>query len=75
MSITRSMDEDVVHIPSRMLLSHKKNEIMPFTVICVGLETITQGGASQRKTRVTYHSCVEAENDTDELTYETDSRA
>ena len=31
MSTDRGMDrEDVIHIDDRMLLSHKKNEIMPF---------------------------------------------
>jgi len=31
MSTDRGMDkDDVIHIDDRMLLSHKKNEIMPF---------------------------------------------
>ena len=60
MSINRSVDEDAVHIPNRMLLSHKKNEIMPFTVIGVDLEIIILGEVSQRKTKVTYHLYAEA---------------
>lgn len=60
MSINGSMDEDAVHIPNRMLLSHKKNGIMPFTVIWVGLEIIILGEVSQRKTKLTYHLHVEA---------------
>ena len=41
MSINRVMDkEDVVHIYNGILFSHIKNEIMPFGVAWMDLETI-----------------------------------
>ena len=33
--------EDVVYIYNGILLSHKKNEIMPFAATCMDLEMIT----------------------------------
>ena len=51
MSISRGMDkEDVVHIYSGILLSHKKNEIMPFAATWMELEIIIQSEVSQTKT-------------------------
>jgi len=32
--------EDVVHIYDEILLSHKKNEIMPFAITWMDLETV-----------------------------------
>ena len=52
----RIMDkEDVVHIYNGLLLSHKKNEVMPFSVICMVPEIIILNEVSQRKTNIIYH--------------------
>ena len=41
MSINRGMDKkDVEHTYNRILLSHKKDEIMPFVAILMDLEII-----------------------------------
>ena len=41
--------EAVVHIHNGILLSHKKNEIMPLTTIWMDLEIIIISEVSQRK--------------------------
>ena len=47
------MDKEyVVHICNGILLSHKKNEIMPFAAIWMDLEIITLSEVSQTKTNV-----------------------
>ena len=38
------------HTHSRMLLSHKKNEIMPFAPTRMSFEILMPSGVSQRKT-------------------------
>ena len=53
MSIDRGMDkEDVVHIYDGILLSHKKNEIMPFAATCMDLEIVILSEVSQTKTNI-----------------------
>ena len=48
MSINRGMDkEDMVHIHSGILFSHKRNEIMPFAAKWMDLEMIILSEVSQ----------------------------
>ena len=48
MSIHTGMDKDVVHIYKGLLLSHKKNEMMPFATTWLDLETIILSEISER---------------------------
>ena len=51
MSINRGMDkEDVVHTHNGILLSHEKNEIMPFAATWMDLEIIILNEVRMRKT-------------------------
>ena len=52
--------EDTVYIYNGILLSHKKNEIMPFIATWMDLEIITLSGISQRKTNISYNLYVES---------------
>ena len=61
-SIARWMDkENAVYVYNRILLSHKKNEIMPFAATWMDLEGIMLSEISQRKTNtVWYHLYMES---------------
>ena len=53
MSIDRGMDkEDVVHKCNGILLSHRRNGIMPSVAIWMGLEAITQSEVSQKEKEI-----------------------
>ena len=55
MSINRGMDkEDVVHVYDGILLSHEKNEIMPFAATWMDLEMIILSEVS-RTEKDKYH--------------------
>ena len=43
------MDKDVVHSYSGKLLSHKKNDILPFATTWIDLEIVKQSEINQRK--------------------------
>ena len=50
MSINRKTDkEDVVYVHSGILLSHKKNEILPFVTTWMDLEGIVLSEISQKE--------------------------
>ena len=44
--------EDVVHIYNGILLSHKKNEVMPFEVTWMDLEITILSEVSQTETNI-----------------------
>ena len=53
MSIIRGMDkEDVVHMHNGILLSHKKNKIMPFAATWLDLEIVILSEERHRKTNM-----------------------
>ena len=66
--------EDVVHRYNGILLSCKKNEIMPFAATWMDLQMIILSEVRKRKTNtIWYHFMWNLKYDTDELTYETET--
>ena len=63
--------ENVAHIYNGILLSHKKNEIIPFAATQMDLEMVMQSEVSHKeknKYRIILFICGIQENGTDELT-------
>ena len=54
------INKDVVHIYNGILLSHKKNEILPFATTWMNLKDIMLSEISQQKTNSIYHLYVES---------------
>ena len=76
MSLNRWMGkEDVVCVYNGILLSHKKNEIMPLAAKWMNLEIVilTEGSQKQRKTNIIYHLYVKSrKSGTNEFIYKTE---
>ena len=59
-SISRLLiNKDVVYLYNGILLSHKKNEILPFATTWMNLKDIMLSEISQQKTNIIYHLYVE----------------
>ena len=60
----------MVHIYNGILLSHKKNKIMPLAATWMDLEIVRPSEVSQTETNIIYHLYVESKkNGTNELIY------
>ena len=68
MSTDREMNKDVVHICNGILLSHEKEEIMPFETTWMDLDIIVSE-VSQRKTSIPYPLVLEPKKMIHELIY------
>ena len=75
MSIHRWLDKEyVVYLYNGILLSHKKNELMPSAATWMDLEIIVLSEVNQTKTNtIWYHLYVESKKkDANELIYKTE---
>jgi len=75
MPTDRGMDKEyIVHIYNEIVLSHKKNEIMPFVAIWMDLDIIILS-KSWRERQISYDITYmwNLKYDTNELIYETDT--
>ena len=69
--------EDVIHISKGILLSHRKNELMPLAATSIDLESIILSEVSQTE-KDKYHMIslicgIFKKNDTNELPYKTET--
>ena len=61
LNVHQQRNEDVVHIYNKILLSHKKNEIKPFSATWMELKSLILSEVKKRKTNtIQYHLHVEA---------------
>lgn len=56
-SINRWMDEDMKYTYIRILLSHKNNEILPFSATCMDLEGIKLSQTEVGRRKDTTYTC------------------
>jgi len=75
MSINRrTREEDAVHINNGTLLSHEKNEIVPFAAPWMDLEIIILSEVRQRKTNtIRHHLHMKSKTMIKMCTYETET--
>ena len=76
MFIDRGMDKDVVHIYNGILLSHKKNKIMPFSATWMDLRIIILSELSEKRqipSDFIHMWNLIFFNDTNELIYRTET--
>ena len=67
--------EDVAYIFNGILLSHKKNEILPFVTTGIDLESIMLSEISQRKTNaMSFHLYVKSKKQNKHNKTETDAQ-
>ena len=73
MSINRGMDkEDVVHIYSGILLSHKKDEIIPVVAVLMDLEIAMLSQTEKDKYHMILFRCGVLKKGTNKVIYKTE---